>query len=159
MSNIKLGGVAPHRLLQLVLLQFSIPVHGHHFCQFFFVVFACYCLQKKFPYALVDVQILVKSSVNRLYGHIKWQITLMWLEILPGCRRKVTCATVFYFFLCRSWSFSWHLWVGKVHLLLFFSLTTMHVFSLLEVKKLGGMAPPPGPSPCYSPDCTMLALF
>ena len=53
---------------QLVPLQVSTPVYGRHFRQFF-VVFACFSLQKNFLYVFVDLEVfLVKSIVVRIHS-------------------------------------------------------------------------------------------
>ena len=75
------------------------------------MVLACYPLQKKFLYALVDLEVLVKSGVNTLCRHISCH-AIHVAEILLWCGRKVMCTTVSYFLPHGSSSFSWQLWLG-----------------------------------------------
>ena len=70
------------------------------------MVFACYRLQKKFLYALVDLEVLlVKSGANTLCRHISCRVIDV-AEILLWCR-KVMCTTVSYFLPRGSSSFSY----------------------------------------------------
>ena len=134
------------------------------------MVLACYPLQKKFLYALVDLEVLVKSGVNTLCRHISCH-AIHVAEILLWCGRKVMCTTVSYFLPHGSSSFSWQLWLGDcIH----FAFTCTNVivsnlsrdnilFStfytglfLLFRKKTGGARAPPAPPLATALDCRPL---
>ena len=133
------------------------------------MVLACYRLQKKFLYALVDLEVLVKSGANTLCRHISCRVIHV-AEILLWCRRKVMCTTVSYFLPRGSSSFSWQLWLGDcIHFAfictnvivsnlsrdnILFSKFYTGLFLLFRKKNWGGTAPPapPLPSPCYGTD-------
>ena len=120
------------------------------------MVLACYPLQKKFLYALVDLEVLVKSGANTLCRHISCHVIHV-AEILLWCGRKVMCTTVSYFLPHGSSSFSWQLWLGDcIHFAfictnvivsnlsrdnILFSTFYTGLFLLFRKKKLGGTLP------------------